>query len=235
MAIRPIEILNTLLTTTANTITISSVDSLGSSLYKINTRNTLYLRTDKKVTINSVEYRITDFEINSYITVKALSGDVPVVVTSFTVDAPLFVWGNPKMVSNELDLRIKNKAQVHPFIWAVEISNTQLDLNPASAIKSTPSFNLFFLDSNKFDDWTISEHYELDIYPLLNYIDFFVAILRSRRDLFDVDSIKYTTTNHVNFGTYTSNQGMVDRILNDDLTGIQVQIDLPIYGSDCDC
>lgn len=234
MAINPIQILKDLVEDAAHTITITSVESLGSGQYKLNTDNTLYLRTLKKVIIDAVEYKVVDFNINSFITVEALSGDVPVVASSFEATTPLFVWGNPQMVSEELVKRIKNKTIVWPYIWAVEISNTQRNLNPASAVKSTPSFNLFFLDSTNEVNWTIEDHYEQDIYPLNNYLDFFTGLLKSRRDLFDTDSITYNQINHVNFGDYIVDKGNEEKILNDNVTGIQLQIDIPFTIDVCD-
>ena len=69
MALNPIEILKDTIASVAHTVTITSVVSLGSKKYQLNSTNTLYLRTAKRVTIDAVEYKITDFVINSYITV----------------------------------------------------------------------------------------------------------------------------------------------------------------------
>jgi len=237
MALNPITILEDTINSVAHTIEIDSVTSLGGSEYKLFTENTLYLRTagePKFITIDSVDYTVTDFEINVFITVKAISGDVPVTVSSFTINPPTFVWGNPKMVSAEIVKRITNGTAVWPYMWIVEISNTQTTLDPSLAVRSTPSFNIFFLDSADKDNWTIEEHYDNDIYPLNNYIGFFTEILRSRRDLFDTDSITFNQVNHVNFGDYIVDKGNEEKILNDNVTGIQVQIDLPLTIDTCD-
>ena len=237
MALRPIDILKDVIAGIAHTITIDSVESLGGSLYKLNTENTIYLRELKKVTIGAVDYKVTDFVINSYVTVQALSGDIAVTARRFTIDVPLFLWGNPKMVSAELDLRIKNKnadgTQVHPYLWLVEVGSSEHSLNPSDAVKVKPTFNIFFLDSNKYDDWTIEDHYTNAIDTMSNYIDYVIEILKSRRDLFDTDSIVYNTVNHVNFGDYIVDKGMEERILNDNVTGVQLQITIPYTIDTC--
>ena len=233
MAVNPIEILKDTLDGVTHAVTIDSVTSLGGGEYKLDTCFTYYLRTKKKVTIDSVEYSITDFSINSYITVKATSGDVPVTASSFTIDPPLFVWGNPQMVSAEMVKRIANGTIVWPYIWAVEISSTSGTLEPSSATPITPSFNLFFLDSADKVNWTISDHYNEDIYPLNNYIDFFFKILRTYRDLFEADGVTYTQTNYVNFGDYIVDEGMKEHILNDEVTGIQLQVSIPYTVKSC--
>ena len=138
-------------------------------------------------------------------------------------------------MSGELVKRISNGDVVWPYIWLVEISNTQGTLDPAAAVTLTPSFNLFFLDSNDKHNWSIQEHYDNDVYVMSNYINFFINILKSRRDIYDSDSITYTTTNHVNFGDYIVDEGNNTKILNDDVTGVQLQLDLPILIDSCDC
>ena len=236
MALKPIEILKDTIESVAHRIRIDSVVSLGSNQYRINTCNTLYLRTYKKVTIDSVEYEVVDFTINEYITLQATDGtDQPVTVEFFDIQVPLFIFGSPKLVSGELVKRISNGDVVWPYIWLVEISNTQGTLDPAAAVTLTPSFNLFFLDSNDKYNWSIQEHYDNDVYVMSNYINFFIAIIKSRRDIYDSDSITYTTTNHVNFGDYIVDEGNDTKILNDDVTGVQLQIDLPIIKEVCDC
>ena len=234
MALNPIDILKDKVENTTHTVTIDSVVSLGGGLYQLNSEYTYYLRTLKKVTIDAVKYEITDFVINSYITVQATSGnDVPVVATSFTINPPLFKWGSPKLVSNELIKATTKGDYIWPYIWVVRIDQTKGVLDPASATPETPSFNMLFLDSANKQDWTIEDHYEQDIYTLNNYIDFFFTILRTYRDLFDYDSVEYTKTEHVNFGDYIVDEGNNANILNDKVTGIQLQIDIPLTITAC--
>ena len=234
MALKPIEIFIDTISSVAHRINISSVVSLGSNQYRLNTNNTLYLRPLKKVLIDGVEYVVDDFQINSYITVSATDGsDTPVTVDFFDIEVPLFLFGNPKMVSAELIKRINNGNGSWPYIWLVEISNTSGTLDPAAAVTQTPSFNLFFLDSNDYENWSIQQHYDNDIYVMSNYINFVLSILKSRRDVYETDSITYTTTNHVNFGDYIVDEGMNERILNDNVTGVQLQVDLPIIIQTC--
>ena len=237
MALNPIEILKDTISSVLHKITISSVVSLGDSKYRLNTSNTLYLRTalaKKFITIDAVDYFVVDFELNTYLTVKATDGsDAPVTVSSFSIDPPLFVWGNPQMVSAELVKRVANGTVIWPYMWIVELGSTSGTLDPAAAVKETRNFNIFFLDSADKVNWTIEQHYDNDIYTLNNYIDFFFKILKSRRDLFETDSITYTKDNQVNFGDYIVDSGMKEHILNGDITGIQLQVSIPYIVSSC--
>ena len=165
MALNPIEILKDTISSVLHTVTITSVVPLGASKYQLNTSNTFYLNNKTEVTIDSVVYIITDFSINSYITVKAVDGtDTAVVASSFNINPPLFIWGSPKLVSAELVKRIANKNAVWPYMWIVEISTTNNTLDPAAAVKTTPSFNILLLDSVDKKNWDVEKHYEENIY-----------------------------------------------------------------------
>lgn len=230
MAINPIKILNDVLGTVVLTVTVSSISDLGGGSTLLLVDNTYYLNKLSVVTIDAVDYTVTDFVINESLTI---SGSPTPTASSFTVAQPAFFWGNPQMVSAEIVKMSEIKTLTYPYIWAVEISTTGKNLSPSAAVKAEKSFNLFFFDTVDRENWTIEDHYDQDIYPLSNYIEFFFAILKSRRDLFEADSITWNETNHVNFGDYISDEGMKEKILNDNITGIQVQAEIPFMAQDC--
>lgn len=234
MALNPIEILKDTIASVAHTVTIDSVVSLGGGQYQLNTSNTYYLNNRTTVTIDSVDYKIVDFSINSYITVEEATGqDVPVTASTFDINSPLFIWGAPQLVSGELVKRVKNKDATWPYMWIVRIDTNANTLDPAAAVKTTASYNILLLDSADKDNWDIETHYDENIYPLNNYITFFLQILKSRRDIFATDLITYNTTNHVNFGDYIVDKGNESKILNDNATGIQIQLDAPLIIQTC--
>jgi hypothetical protein len=230
MAINPIKILDEVLQGVSLTVNISAIVDNGGGSYTLTVDNTYYLNRLSTITIDAVEYTVTDFTINTELVV---SGDSLPTATSFTINQPLFLYGNPQMVSAEIVKRQDNNTLTYPYIWAVEISTTSKNLNPSAAVKATKSFNLFFFDTVDRENWVIEDHYNQDIYPLSNYIDYFFTILKSRRDLFDSDSITWNETNHVNFGDYIQDQGNREKILNDNITGIQVQAEVPFMAQGC--
>jgi hypothetical protein len=230
MAINPIKILDEVLQGVSLTVNISAIVDNGGGSYTLTVDNTYYLNKLSTITIDAVEYTVTDFTINTELVV---SGDSLPTATSFTINQPLFLYGNPQMVSAEIVKRQDNNTLTYPYIWAVEISTTSKNLNPSAAVKATKSFNLFFFDTVDRENWVIEDHYNQDIYPLSNYIDYFFTILKSRRDLFDSDSITWNETNHVNFGDYIQDQGNREKILNDNITGIQVQAEVPFMAQGC--
>jgi hypothetical protein len=226
--IRPIAILKELIETTAHTVVVDSIVDNGGGSYTIETCNTFYLNFGKKFTISAVEYTVTSFVLNESITFTGAS--LP-NVTSFEIDPPRFIYGTPKFINAELTKT--NFTGKYPYIWLVEISNTEHDASPSARIKSTPNFSLLFLDEMNKTGWTIEDHYENAIDTQLNEIDFFIKTLKKRRDLFETESLTYETINHANFGVYISDKGYDKKILSDDVSGAQLQIKIPYIVDTC--
>jgi hypothetical protein len=231
MALDPFKILKEVLDTVSPTVNISNVEDLGGGSYKLTVDTTLYLNSLTKITIDGSEYTIDAFELNTSLTV---SGGPLVTASSFTVSQPKFVWGNPQMVSAELVKMQENGTITYPYIWGVEFSTSSKNIDPKNAVKESKTFNLFFFDTVDRENWTIDDHYNEDIEPLTNYINYFFKILKSRRDLFNSDAITWNQSNHVNFGDYVTDEGMKGKILNDNVTGVQVQAEIPFIDRGCD-
>lgn len=226
--IRPIKILKDLVESTAHTVEVQSIVDNGGNSYTIETCNTFYLTIGKTFQINSVTYTITDFVLNESITFTGAS--LP-STTSFTIDPPLFIYGTPKEVNAEFLKR--SQWTRYPFIWLVEISNTEHDTRPDSRIKTTPNFFLLFLDCVDKTAFLIDDHYQRVIDCQLNEIDYFIRVLKRRKDLFEPEDLTYTTTNHCNFGDYITNRGYDRQILSDNLSGAQLQLNLPYITNTC--
>ena len=97
--IQQIQILNDLIEGTLHRVSITSgsiVDNLDNT-WTFSTCNTFYLNIGKIVEIDSIKYRITDFTLNSSLTVTPLSGTTPVTASEFDIDSPIFKHGSPQL------------------------------------------------------------------------------------------------------------------------------------------
>lgn len=226
---REIQILKELIETTAHTVTVDSITDNGGGSYTIETCNTFYLNVGKTFTIDAVEYTIIDFELNESITFTGAS--IPDVET-FDIDPPKFVYGTPKFVNIELS-KMGKSARKYPFIWAIEITNTEHNDSPSARIKATPNFNLLFLDEVDKSRWTIQDHYDNAIDAQANEVDYIIRVLKRRKDLFETEDLTHETTNHANFGEYIVNRGYDRKILSDDVSGVQCFLRLPYIVDVC--
>lgn len=226
---REIQILKELIETTAHTVTVDSITDNGGNSYTIETCNTFYLNVGKTFTIDSVDYTITDFVMNESITFTGAS--IPDVET-FDIEPPKFVYGTPKFVNIELS-KMGKSARKYPFIWCVEITNTERNDSPSARIKSTPSFNLLFLDEIDKSRWTIQDHYDNAIDTQGNEVAYIIRVLKHRKDLFETEDLTHETLDHANFGDYIVNRGYDRKILSDDVSGVQCFLRLPYIVDVC--
>jgi len=227
--IQQIQILKDLIEGTLHRVFITdgSIVDNGDNTWTFSTCNTFYLNIGKTVVIDSVSYKITDFTLNSSLTVRPITGTNPVTASQFDIDSPIFKHGSPQLISNEF-----LNENTYPFIWLVQINKISNDGSFDSLVNSTMETNLMFLmDSNK-QDWLIDDHYINAIYPLLNEINFFMNIIQKRVDLFG-EEIDWDTKDHVNFGDYLTDQGNKKQIITDEVSGVLLQLDLPYVVEIC--
>lgn len=224
--ILPIQILSNLISSTAHTLQISNVVDNGNGTFTLYVNFTYYLNSQRTVTIDAVDYRITDFVLNESITV---SGTIIPTATEFNIDPPEFRHGTPKKVNGEM---VNQNTKSYPLIWLLEFLEIDYNDNFTDSTTATPDLNLFFLTDVYQSNWDIDQHYTEAIHPMLNEIDFFIRTLKKRRDLFgELESHK--VTNHVNFGEYITNKGYDKKILSDNLSGCQLKISLPYVVDVC--
>ena len=226
--ILPIKILNDLIDTTLHRLTVSSITDNGDNTYTLLVDFTYYLTVNRVFVVGSDSYTVTDFTLNESITIR---GDVLPTFTYFDIDPPTFVHGTPKAVNSEHQGTIVSNTN-YPFIWLLEFMDSDYNDSNDSAITTTLDLNLFFLTDIDFENWDISKHQSYAIDPMLNEIYFFVKTLKTRRDLFgEFDSHKIT--NHINFGTYITDQGYDKQIITDQLSGCQLKLSLPYVVDYC--
>jgi len=224
--IKPIQILNDLIESTLHRVTVESITDNLDGTYTLSVNNTYYLSLGSVVTINLIDYKVTDFVLNNSLT---LSGAVIPTGTYFDIDSPRFIHGTPKKVNGEY---INQNINEYPFIWLLEFLDAEHDDADDSSVKATLDLNLFFLTSSDFEDWNIDKAYSYAVYPMYNEIDFFIKTLKARQDLFG-KLTSHTVNNHVNFGAYATDKGYELQIITDQLSGSQLRISLPYVVDVC--
>ena len=224
--ILPIQILNDLISSTEHKLLISNVITNADGSFTLYVNYTYYLNSQRKVIIDGITYRITDFALNESITI---TGSIIPTATEFTIEPPEFKHGTPQKVNGEIKNRIKKS---YPFIWLLEFLDIDYNDRFEDSTNVTPDLNLFFLTDTYYKNWDIDQHYTEAIHPMLNEIDFFIRTIKKRRDLFgELES--HTVTNHVNFGEYITNKGYDQEILSGRLSGCQLKISLPYVVDVC--
>lgn len=109
-------------------------------------------------------------------------------------------------------------------------------LEDDNLLDRTSDLRLFFLTEANFEDWKTDQHYLDAIEPMRSMVDFFISeVLKKSKGLGKIEG--YDVINHANFGVYTTDKGHTKKIFNDDYSGCELRITLPIksdYSCGCD-
>lgn len=211
-------------------LNVKSID--GSRVYLC---NTLHLTTTKIVqdTLGN-EYRVTALSLNEWVELEPLNG-AP-VFNDTTLKAPkiTFLHGSPMSVNNEYVHVLERKTlDKTPFIWLVE-SYEYENGSRDSSIVANYSARLFFLDWANIRDWLNSDHNELAIKPMENLVRAFKNVIEQDYSFKTLEDFRSRV--RPRFGVEVANKGSDKKIINEDLSGVEVSMNIELFDlSICNC
>ena len=228
------DILSSIVSQMTLSIDVYAIGFVGDK-YKLYTTKTYYLHTGSYVTLDGYEYRVSDFSRNEYIVLDDTNHEGETLpnpgIGTFTIRNPFFIHGKLKKTNEELMSKTTQAYKFMPLIWMFELLPRTRSEEVDSVIDSEGVVRLFFMNSAKKEDYSTSDHYEQIIKPIDLLVNKFIAELKSSPYIGKLGSV--IRTNHANFttgGGLTSAQEA--NILGfDNLSGIEVEIDLPIKKS----
>lgn len=187
---------------------------------KLNVDATYHLRNKMVVSVDNVEYTVVSVVVDTSIIVSG----VIVAPVKFSIAPPFYFHGTPMATNSQINGRDDiNKV---PMIYLYEVLREK-NLSVNSAIVRESDLRLFFLDNANFSDWATDDHYSKRIVGLNSLVDQFIDFARKYKSfyLYETD---FTRINHVKWGVFTNNKGHEKRILDDELTGVELSFTLPI-------
>ncbi len=197
--------------------------------------NTHHVTKGNYIIIDSIEYKVIDFEINSWIAVK---GEIPVTAYEYTIPAPNYFNGTPMQVQNVL-ANIREWRNKLPMVYLLEVIKEQRFNSRTNKLDRISDLRIFFMMASNFQDWDISEHYDLAIEPMDNFVNDFISALRYNATVGEFD--EYETINRANFGVYVSKpdkstgkyQDNITKLIDENISGVELKINLPIKKDPC--
>ena len=199
-----------------------SVDNLDGT-FTLEVCNTSYLRTGSSFVVDGVTYKVISF-VND--TTLVLRGST-VINRSFYLTAPLFITDTPQGANNELQL-MNGDASRHPFIWLLENFPTTYN-NTRSSTVADARIRLFFLDGADSTEWLNKTHRNECIKPMRNLIDEFLVDLQKKVSVkFTNNATPFSVIDRVRFGIYSGDKGNTESIITEDLSGVELDITIPI-------
>lgn len=215
-----------------NTVQIKSIEDLGDNLYKIVTCNTSYLFPMMEFTVDDVDYVV---QLDGFVSNKEFIIKGSQTITESVITLPPMKYFHGTVIATVQELKQKQFSKdKFPMVYLMETLRDQFDNSVGSAINRTSFLRLFFLCETDEDNWNTNEHYNYAILPMRNALYQFVDTLDRSALIGQFDG--YEAVNHAKFGVYMSNVGHTKRIFNDRLSGVELQINLPIKKSSiCYC
>ncbi len=127
---------------------------------------------------------------------------------------------------------IKKSEDKYPLIFQHEITKEDFSVDVNTPVERSATVDLFFLCDANFEKWDIEAHTKYAIKPMRELAEKFINALRDPSS--KVNKLTtFSLMDHVKFGVYLSSKGHTERIFNDNLSGVQLQIPLEFLTCNC--
>ena len=208
----------------------------GTSETTFDTCKTYWIFPKSVITINGLDYKVLDFEINESVTIRGiLSG----TETDFTIKAPNFFRGTPMQTSNALHM-IKDWKKKLPMAYLIQPMNETRSLTTLERIGITAEgVRILFMLPGKLAD-SIDQQYLTAIQPTDNLIFEYEKALMTDPNIGELGNA--TKSDRPNYGVWvskdgkrrTANQDNIKKLIDEDISGIEYIIDIPFKRQICD-
>ena len=179
------------------------------------------------------KYRVTELVVNESITVEPIDG-APAFGGSIVVAPSItFLHGSPMSTNNEyLQLLPRESLDKTPFIWLLESYEYENGARDASIIANY-SARLFF-HALFYRDWDNSDHNDQAIKPMENLVKAFREVIDKDFSFKSLDTFRSRV--RPRFGVEVANKGNEDKIIDETLSGVEVNMNIELYDlSICNC
>jgi hypothetical protein len=219
-----VDILETVVNGLTFTAPILTVTDNGGDSYTLGVDCTYHIQPYCYIAINETDYQVTDIVNDQSITIN--SNVLPVVGDIITVSAPKYFHGTRPATNEEL-AEIEGVSDKIPMVYVFEVISENYSNNEENRIERESTIRLFFLGGADFQNWYTGDHYKYAITPMRNLAFQFIKSINNDSGTF-AQFDNYTLLNHAKFGIYTDNNGHTNRFFNEDLSGVEMRVTLPI-------
>ena len=213
-----------------NTIKVESVNN-----------NEVYFCKNKWIRVNQVikdslnrEYKVSSIAQDGKVTLVFPNGVISIAKrTVFTIKEPKFLFGTRINANNEYRLRGKDNRTKLPLCWLVESIN-ETEYNVKSSKERDVTLRIYLLDDNNPTQY-LTEDYRLNVVsPMLALKDEVKRVIENNV-LFELPT-SYSVRTITRFGN-ENESGSFENIIEDNLSGVELSVTLPIYksGKNCNC
>jgi hypothetical protein len=186
------------------------------------------LAVNKYIEVGGTNYKIIALDSGAS-TVDVIASGVT-GETIYTVPTPYFWNGTMQMINKRLNGDNDNFSK-YPAILLVDVFRTTRITDPTSPYFAEPRVFVAFLKESLID-------YGSDLQnPIINEMqelaEDFISACQANPFIGRFD--EFEITRHANFGVYATDRGHISTIIDEQLSGVVVEVTLPIYENFEDC
>jgi len=187
------------------------------------------------IDIGGTDYKVTQVVNNTSITF--IAGVAP-VGTTFSIEGPKYFHGTRIAINNELT-QITQGSNKMPMVFVWEVIREIFNLDDENRIERTSDLRIFFLGQRPPGVDKTDTLYADAVVPMWNLSHEFVKLLKNTKCTIGELDGNFTIINFAKFGVEGVN-GATDSFFNEELSGAELRIDLPILKDftgrgACDC
>ncbi len=220
-----VEILQSIINSMKIELNVSSIVDNNDNTYVLNVCNSQYLsgkyqdQNAFELTLGDNVYEILDTTTNT-VTIK---GDVLPSTGKYLLPVPKFYHGTITQTNIELDM-VDNNFNITPMIYLRRSFSEQRFRN--GNINREADITLYFLTQANFTEWQTTDFDKYSVKPMSNLLDAFIYHISNSRYIGKFDS--YTIQDNIKFANFIDSKGYEKQIVNKHLSGVQLDITLPV-------
>jgi hypothetical protein len=149
----------------------------------------------------------------------------------FNLRTPYWITGTRIAANNEYRMAGNNLTEKTPIIWMLELIS-EVFYGRENPLERTSTLRLFFLDETNSKDYYTKDHRKYVVNPMQRLMDEFIKVIENDSSFQKLDD--YTVKTFARFGVETE-QGVVENILDVNLSGVSLEFTLERYKTNCKC
>lgn len=207
---------------------IGTFDSVTGKTYFCNTK---WARIGKQIINENNElFLITDIEPNEWIIATPVNhtNDLNGIVY---LTQPYWITGTKLAANMEWTKTNQIVMSKTPLIWLVELIRYR-KFGRESTIDFESDLRMFFLDETNVAQYYTADHRENVVIPMEHLVNEFIGVIKNNKSFETIENYEIITFSR--FGVEQQN-GVFKNILDANLSGVELRINLRKYKQNCKC
>lgn len=193
--------------------------------------NTKWARVGKVVKdAEDKEYLITELVTDEYLVATPLIGETNLSGLIYLPEL-FFITGTKRSTNTEWTIADANLSNKLPLVWLLEVIS-ETGFGKMSAVEKEMDLRLFFLDETDPSQYYTADHREQVVKPMQKLMLEFIKVVENERTYKQVENYRFKTFSR--FGV-ENDKGMLQNILDANLSGVSLEVTLSRYKLKCKC